>query len=248
MGNGDVRSEDRSGAVRENLFRRLGTRGAAVSGTVVRSSARAALNSGLLVGGSAAQLGREAVSGAAQAIEEVGGEARAMVRDAMIGVIEGTNQVVVVTTPVVKDMVAGAFRNSNGATSDAAEISRGAVEGAIVGAVAVGIDAGEAAASATAGAVAAMADAATNTEEVVGATMGGVVSGVSAAEGDVPTAAEAAAYALMAHGAAGDRSSAELASMAERAMDAVIVEVEANHELDVAVVAATATGTVAAAY
>ena len=200
------------------------------------------------MGGGAAHLGRDAVAGAVQAIEEVGGEAGSMVRDTMIGVMEGTNQVVSITAPAVRAMVVGAIHSSSGSVSDAAEVGRGAIEGAIVGAVSAGIDSERAAASAVAGAVEAMTEAGADTADAVRATVSGVVSGVAAVDGDVVAAAEAATYAMIAHGASAETASDDIANMAEHAVDAALTEVAENSEMDMEVVVATATGAVAAAY
>ena len=231
--------------VKDTVARRLRSCIVDIPCTTFRSVARAALIGTRFASGEAAHLGKDAVAGALQAIEEVGGEASSMVRDTMIGIVEGANQVVVITAPAVRDMVVGAIRSSEGSRTDAAEVGRGAVEGAIVGAVAVGIGSNEAAASAASGAVAAMTETGVEPEVAVKATVGGVVSGVAAVEGNVAAASEAAAYALIAHGAV---QSEDMASMAEQAVDAALLEVEASAELDIEVVAATAAGAVAAAY
>lgn len=230
------------------MIRRIGSRGSGIPRFALRSAARSAVSGARYVGGGAAHLGRDAVAGAVQAIEEVGGEAGSMVRDTMIGVIEGTNQVVSITAPAVRDMVVGAIHSSSSSVSDAAEVGRGAIEGAIVGAVSVGIDSERAAASAVAGAVEAMTEAGADTADAVRAAVGGVVSGVAAADGDVVAATEAATYAMIAHGANTETVSDDIANMAEHAVDAALIEVAENSEVDEEVVVATATGAVAAAY
>ena len=236
-------------SVRNAMVRRIGTRGARMPAFALRSAARSAVSGVRHMGGGAAHLGRDAVAGAVQAIEEVGGEAGSMVRDTMIGLIEGANQVVSISAPAVRDMVSGAIHGSRDGVSDAAEVGRGAIEGAIVGAVSVGIDSQRAAASAVAGAVEAMTEAGADTADAVRATVSGVVAGVTAADGDVTAATEAATYAMIAHGTVDDQTtSQEVAAVAEHAVDAALAEVAENPEVDIELVAATASGAVAAAY
>ena len=241
-------TEDVGQPVKENLARSIRSRGTRISGAFVRSSARRVVGGTLQVGGGAVHLGRDAVSGAVQAIEEVGGEAGSMVRDVVIGVVEGTSQVATVTTPVVKEMVVGVVRGTSGRDTDVSAVSRGAVEGAIVGAVSVGIDSDEAAASAVAGAVEAMEDVGAAPADTARATMGGVVAGVAATDGDVAAASRAAAYILITHDSLAGSTAEEMASIAQSAVDAALLEVEDNAKVNIDVVAATATGAVAAAY
>ena len=235
-------------SVRNAILRRIGTRDAGIPGFTLRSAARSAVSGARHVSGGAAHLGRDAVVGAVQAIEEIGGEAGSMVRDTMIGVIEGANQVVAITAPAISDMVAGAIHSSTSGVSDTAEVGREAIEGAIVGAVAVGMESRYAAASAVSGAVEAMMEAGTETADAVRATVSGVVSGVAATDGDVSAAAEAATYAMIAHGADEGTDPEDIASRAEHAVDAALAEVAENPAVDMELVAATATGAVAAAY
>lgn len=230
------------------MVRRIGSHGGELRGPALRTAARSAVSGARFLGGGAVHLGRDAVVGAVQAIEEVGAEAGSMVRDTMIGAIEGANQVVTITAPAVRDMVVSAIHSSRGSASDAAEVGRNAIEGAIVGAVSVGMDSQRAAASAAAGAIEAMTEAGAEAADAVRATVGGVVSGVVATDGDMAAATEAAAYAMIAHGADDATSSQGVAAAAGHAVDAALGEVAANTELDLEVVAATATGAVAAAY
>ena len=247
MNQRDPRLSSSARSVKDILSRRLRSRSAGIPGVMVRLAARTAVGVARSAGGSTAHLGRDAVTGAIQAIEEVGGEAGSLVRDSITGVIEGTHQVVAVTAPAVRDMVTAAIYSSRKTGSDAVEIGREAVEGAIVGAVAVGIETQEAATSAVSGAMEAMAQAGTDTAEAVKATVSGVVSGALAVGSDVAATSESAVYALVAHGAS-ERTLEETTALAEHAVDAALAEVAGNSELDVEVVAATATGVVAAAY
>ena len=214
----------------------------------VRRAARSAVSGARFLGGGAAHLGRDAVVGTVQAIQEVGGEAGSMVRDTMIGAIEGTNQVVTITAPSLRDMVVSAIHNSRSTASDAAAVGKDAIEGAIVGAVSVGMDSQRAAASAAAGAMEAMTEAGAETADAIRATVGGVVSGVAATDGDVAAATEAAAYVMISHGSDDETTSLGVADTAGQAVDAALAEVAANTELDLDVVVATAEGAVAAAY
>lgn len=234
--------------VKDSLAQTIRARGRGVSGDFVRSSARRVVGGALRAGGGAIHLGRDAVSGAVQAIEEVSGETGSMVRDLVIGAIEGAGQVATVTAPAVKELVAGAVRGSGHTDSDVAEVGRGAIEGAIAGAVSSGIASDEAAASAVAGAVEAMEDAGVPPVETARATMSGVVSGVVAAEGDVAAASRVAAYTLISHGSLRDRDAEEVASVAGEAVEAALLEVEEHASVDIEVAAATAAGAVAAAY
>ena len=234
--------------VKESLARSIRSRGVAITGGFVRASARRAAGGARHVGLGAMHLGRDAVSGALQAIEEVGGEAGSMVRDVVIGVIEGTNQVAEVTAPVVKEVVIGAVRGSSGANSSTAEVGRGAIEGAVAGAITAGIDSGEAAASAVTGAVEVMEEAGVDSVETARATVSGVVSGVAAVDGDVAAASRAAAYTLIAHNSYADRSVGEMAGVAAETVEAALLEVAENTDVDIEVVVATAAGAVAAAY
>ena len=235
-------------AVRDAMVRRIGPRGSGVSTLALMSAARSAVRGARYVAGGATHIGRDAAAGAVQAIEEVGGEAGSMVRDAMVGVIQGANQVVSITAPAVRDMVVGAIHGSTEGVSDAAEVGRGAIEGAIVGAITVGMDSERAAVSAVEGAVGAMRQAGADMEEAIHATISGVVSGVSAADGDVAAATEVATYAIISRGAPEEKSSEDIARMAGQAMDSALSQVAENSDLGVEVVAATATGAVAAAY
>ena len=227
------------------MVRRIGPNGGEIRGPTLRSAARSAVSGARFVGGGAAHLGRDAVAGAVQAIGEVGSEAGSMVRDTMVGVIEGASQVVTITAPAIRDMVTSAIQGSR---SGAAEVGRGAVEGAIVGAVAVGMDSQRAAASAAAGALEAMTEAGVETADAIRATVSGVVSGAAAADGEVVAATEAATYAMIAHGALDESTAEDIASMAGHAVDAALAEVAENPEVDIELVAATATGAVVAAY
>lgn len=247
MNQRDTRLSSSVRSVKDILLRRFRSRSAGIPGVMVRLAARTAVGVARSTGGSTAHLGRDAVTGAIQAIEEVGGEAASLVRDSITGVIEGTHQVVAVTAPAVRDMVTAAIYSSRKTGSDAVEIGRGVVEGAIVGAVAVGIETEDAATAAVSGAMEAMAQAGTDTAEAVKATMSGVVSGALAVGSDVAATSESAVYALVAHGAS-ERSLEETTALAEHAVDAALTEVACNSELDVEVVAATAAGVVAAAY
>ena len=248
MDDRDSQTSATTQSVRNTIVGRLRSRDTGLPPFAVRSAARMAVGGARLVGGGAAHLGRDAMTGAIHAIEEVGGEAGAMVRDAMVGVVEGTHQVIVVTAPAIRDMVSGAIRSSRTGGANAAEVGRNAIEGAIVGAVAVGIDSHDAAVSAVSGAVDAMTEAGAETADAVWATVSGVVAGVVASDGDVAAATEAAAYAMVSQGTPEASGSEEMVSVAEHAVDAALSEVTENADLDIEVVAATATGAVSAAY
>ena len=219
-----------------------------LTGAVVRDAARVAVKGTRSAGRGASNLAREAVEGAVQAVAEIGGETRAFVRDTVIGVVEGTGQVVTVTTPAVREVVVGAIRASSGVNADVGEIGRDAVEGAIVGAASVGIDSTEAASAAVEGAVEAVVEVGGDLEDAAKAAIGGVVSGVAAIGGYVAAATRNATHTLIAHAADAERGVAEIAGVAERAVDAVLQEAEGtDFETDDVIVGA-ATGAVEAAY
>lgn len=219
-----------------------------VTGAAVRSAALRAVRGTRLVGRGASNLAREAVEGAVNAVSEVGGETGSFVKDAVIGVVEGTGQVVTVTTPAVREVVVGAIRGSRSIGAEVTEIGRDAVDGAIVGAASVGVDSVDAASAAVDGAIEAVVEAGGNLEDAARATVGGVVSGVAAAGGDVAAATRDAAYRLISHDVAAERSITEIADAATGAIDAALQQAEGTDIKAEEVIAAAAIGVVEAAY
>ena len=232
--------------VRETLVQEKRRR--PITGAAARSAAMRAAQATNLVGRGASNLAREAVEGAVRSVTEIGGETREFVKDTVIGVVEGTGQVVAITAPAVREVVVGAVRGSSDTGADVGEVSRNAVEGAIVGASSAGIDAMEAASAAVDGAVEAVVEAGGDMGDAAKATVGGAVSGVASVGGDAAAAARDAGYRLISHDALADRDPDEIAQAAGAAIEVALQEAEgANVETD-AVVAATATGIVEAAY
>ncbi len=214
----------------------------------MRSAALRAVRATHLVGRGAGNLAREAVEGAVHAAAEIGGETRDFLRDAVVGVVEGTGQVTMITAPAVREVVVGAVRGSSKINAEIGEAGRDAVEGAIVGAASAGVDTAEAAVAAAEGAVEAIFEAGGDLEDAAKATVGGVVSGVAAAAGDVADATRDAAYMLISHDVVAEQDPADIAEVADAAIDAALQEAESADLKTDTVVAATATGIVEAAY
>ena len=239
--------DDVAQQVREALVGEEGAR-PWLTATAVRSAALKAVRGTRRVGRGAGNIAREAVEGTVQAVGEIGGEAGVFVRDAVVGVVQGTGQVVRVTAPTVREVVVGAVRGSGKARADLGEASRGAVEGAIVGAASVGVDTTQAAAAAVEGAVEAVVEAGGDLREAAHDVVGGVLTSVAAAGGDVADATRDAAYTLIAQAAEVEPGVAEVAAVAERAVDSALQGIpEAGAEAQ-EIVAAAASGAVEAAY